>query len=252
MSQNLVVKSTMAQPLFSLNMPGVDELFPGFAPGDFAVLYGSPSVISLTSLLCIRAQLPAQLGGLGSNVVFIDGGNTFRLYKIARLAQLHQLNPRQALERIFISRAFTAYHLTSLILDKLEETVQYYNAKLVVISDIAGLFLDNDVPHEEAQRIYSQVISYLSSFAKKHQIIIVATYLPYSDDKRSTSFQEITCSKATTVLSLSKTVYTREVCLEKHSYFVLGTAELPSENLTLTDFMGAPNAGLTFVQKALA
>ena len=68
----------MAQPLFSLNMPGVDELFPGFAPGDFAVLYGSPSVISLTSLLCIRAQLPVQLGGLGSNVVFIDGGNTFR------------------------------------------------------------------------------------------------------------------------------------------------------------------------------
>jgi hypothetical protein len=29
--------------------------------------------------------------------------------------------------------------------------------------------------------------------------------------------------------------------LEKHPSFVLGTAELPSENLTLTDFM-APNA----------
>ncbi len=92
-----MAKPLMAQPLFSLNMPSVDELFPGFAPGDFAVLYGSPSVISLTSLLCIRAQLPTQLGGLGSNVVFIDGGNTFRLYKIARLAQLHQLNPRKCL-----------------------------------------------------------------------------------------------------------------------------------------------------------
>src|SRR5512136_2272644 len=135
MSQNLIVKPTMAQPYFSLNMPDVDELFPGFTPGDFAVLYGSRSVISLTSLLCIRAQLPAQLGGLGSNVVFIDGGNTFRLYKITRLAQLHHLNPRQALQRIFISRAFTAYQLTSLILDKLEETVQKYNAKLVVVSD---------------------------------------------------------------------------------------------------------------------
>ena len=96
MSQNLIVKPALAQPPFSLNMPGVDELFPGFAPGDFAVLYGSPSVISLTSLLCIRAQLPVQLGGLGSNVVFIDGGNTFRLYKIARLAQLHQLNPQRS------------------------------------------------------------------------------------------------------------------------------------------------------------
>jgi len=229
----------MAQPLFSLNMPGVDELFPGFAPGDFAVLYGSPSVISLTSLLCIRAQLPVQLGGLGSNVVFIDGGNTFRLYKIARLAQLHQLNPRQVLERIFISRAFTAHQLTSLILDKLEETIKNCNAKLVVISDIAGFFLDNDIPREEAQRVYSQIVSYLSSFARKHQIILIATYLPYSGNKRNSLLQEMTCARANTVLSFSKTEYTREVTLEKHPFFVLGTAELPSENLTLTDFMGA-------------
>ena len=239
MTQNLIVKSTMTQPLFCLNMPGVDELFPGFAPGDFAMLYGSPSVISLTSLLCIRAQLPAQLGGLGSNVIFIDGGNTFRLYKIARLAQLHQLNPRQVLERIFISRAFTAYQLTSLILDKLDETIKNCDAKLVVISDIAGFFLDNDIPHEEAQRVYSQIISYLASFAKKHRIILIATYLPYSDNRRNSLLQEITCSKANTVLSFSKTTYTREVTLEKHPFFVLGTAELPSENLTLTDFMGA-------------
>jgi len=239
MTQNLIVKPTMAQPLFSLNMPGVDELFPGFAPGDFAVLHGSPSVISLTSLLCIRAQLPAQLGGLESNVIFIDGGNTFRLYKIARLAQLHQLNPREVLERIFISRAFTAYQLTSLIHDKLEETVKNYNAKLVVISDIAGFFLDNDVAHEEAQRVYSQIISYLSNFAKEHQIIVIATYLPYHDSRRNGLLQELTCARASTVLSFSKTRYTREVTLEKHPYFVLGTAELPSENLTLTDFMGA-------------
>jgi hypothetical protein len=239
MSQNLIVKPTMAQPHFSLNMPDVDELFPGFTPGEFAVLYGSPSVISLTSLLCIRAQLPVQLGGLGSNVVFIDGGNTFRLYKIARLAQLHHLNPRQALERIFISRAFTAYQLTSLILDKLEETVQKYNAKIVVISDIAGFFLDTDVPNEEAQKVYSQIINYLSSFAKKHQIILIATYLPNSENGRNSLFQEITCTKAKTVLYFSKTAYTREITLEKHPSFVLGTAELQSDDLKLTDFMGA-------------
>jgi hypothetical protein len=240
MTQNLIVKPTMAQQqLFSLNMPGVDELFPGFAPGDFAVLYGSPSVMSLTSLLCIRAQLPTQLGGLGSNTIFIDGGNTFRLYKISRLAELHHLNPQEVLERIFISRAFTAYQLTSLILDKLEETIKAYNAKLVVISDIAGFFLDNDIPHEEAQRVYSQVIGYLSAFAKKHQIIVIATYLPYSDNRRSSTLQEITCAKANIVLSLTKTIYTREIALEKHPRFVLGSAELPSENLTLTDFMGA-------------
>ena len=237
MSQKLLVKHAMAQLLFPLNMPGVDELFPGFAPGDFAVLYGCPSVISLTFLLCVRAQLPVQLGGLGSNVVFIDGGNTFRLYKIARLAQLHQLNPKQVLERIFISRAFTAYQLTSLILDKLEETIKHCGAKLVVISDIAGLFLDKDIQNEEVQRVYSQIISYLSSFAKKHQIILIATCLPYYDNRRNSALQEITCSKTSTALSFSKTTYTQEVTLE-HPFFVLGTAELPSEKPAVNQFYG--------------
>ena len=239
MAQKLIMKPSLAQKqLFSLNMPGVDDLFPGFAPGDFAVLYGSPSVTSLTSLLCVRAQLPVQLGGLGSNVVFVDGGNTFRLYKIARLAQLHHLNPQEVLEHIFISRAFTAYQLTSLLMEKLEETVTKYNAKLVVISDIAGFFIDDDVPNEEAQSVYSQIVAYLASFAKQHDIIVVATYLPYQTSKRNAALQEMTYNKATTALSFCQTMYTREVSLEKHPSFMLGTAELPSENLTLTDFMG--------------
>ncbi len=238
MIQNTVGKPALIQPFFSFNMPEVDDLFPGFVPGDFAVLYGSPSIISLTSLLCVRAQLPTQLGGLASNVVFIDGGNTFRLYNIARLAQLHQLDPRQALNRIFISRAFTAYQLTSLIMEKLEETVKAYNAKVVIISDIAGFFLDEDVANEEAERVYSQIVSYLADFAKKHQIIVIATYLPYESKRRNSVLHHMTCTKATAVLCFNKTQYTREVALEKHPFFVLGTAELPSETVTLNNFMG--------------
>jgi len=249
MYQNLMMKPE-AQPRLSLNMPGVDDLFPGFTPGEFAVLQGSPSIISLTSLLCVRAQLPTQLGGLSSSVVFIDGGNSFRLYKIARLAQLNQLDPEEVLGRIFVSRAFTAYQLTSLIMEKLEQTISRYNAKLVVISDIAGFFLDNDVPQEEAQRIYSQIVSYLSNLARKLGIIIIATYLPYTDNKRNESLQEMTSQRASTVLSLSKTAYTREVTLEKHPSFVLGTAELPSENLTLTDFMGTDSGQMQTMQLA--
>jgi hypothetical protein len=71
MSQNLMVNAALSQPIFPLNMRGVNEVFPGFALGDFAVLKGSVS--SLTSLLCVKAQLPLQLGGLQSNVIFIDG-----------------------------------------------------------------------------------------------------------------------------------------------------------------------------------
>ncbi len=242
MSQNILVKPTLVntaakQELFSLNMRNVNDLFPGFAPGDFAVVYGSPSVISLTSLLCVRAQLPTQLGGLSSNVVFIDGGNTFRLYQVSRLAQLHHLDPKQALDKVYLSRAFTAYQMTSLIMERLKNAVEKYNAKLVIISDIAGLFLDKDIPEEEAKRVFSQIVAYLQNFARQNQIILIATYPPRQKSNRNAYLQTVTCERANVVLALKQTMYDREFTLEKHPRFMLGAAEYPTENLTLTDFL---------------
>ena len=204
---------------------------------DFVVLHGSPSVLSLSSLLCVRAQLPTSLGGLGSNVIFIDGGNTFRLYQIARLARLHQLDPKKTLKRIYISRAFTAYQLTSLILEKLDEVVKRYDAKLVVISDIAGLFLDKEIPDEEAGRVFSHIATYLSNFTKENQLILLSTYPPHQETRRNNFLHAITCGSANVVISLRKTRENREFVLEKHPYYVLDSARLPSENIALTDFM---------------
>ncbi len=237
MSQNILVKPAAKQTLLSLNMRNVNDLFPGFAPGDFAVVYGSPSVVSLTSMLCVRAQLPSQLGGLSSSVVFIDGGNTFRLYQVSRLAQLHHLDPKQALDQIYLSRAFTAYQMTSLIMERLKEAVEKYNAKLVIISDIAGLFTDKDIPDEEATQVFNQVIAYLQNFAREKQIILVATSPPHQSSSRNDYLQMVTCQKANVVLAIKQTLYDREFTLEKHPRLMLGSAEFPSENLTLNHFL---------------
>ena len=220
-------------------MRNIDQLLPGLATGDFALIHGSPAVLSLTVLLCIRAQLPPQLGGLGSNVVFIDGANTFRLYQIARLARSHQLDPKKALDRIYISRAFTAYQMASLILQKLEDAVTVYNAKLVIVSDIASMFLDKDVEDEEAKRIYSQITTRLLHFAREHQVIVVATYPPHIDNRRNIYLKALTTGRANVVIALKQSKYEREIILEKHPKFVLGSAELPSETLPLTAFMKA-------------
>jgi len=235
--QSTVVKTVSSQPLLSLNMRNINDLFPGLALGDFAVLHGSESVLSLASLLCVRAQLPVQLGGLGSNVVFVDGGNTFQLYHVARLARLHRLDPKQALERIYISRAFTAYQMTALVLEKLRETVKRYDAKLVVISDIAGFFLDKDVAEIEARRVYSQVTAYLQNFARENNVILVAAYPPHQESRRNSYLHAVTCGRASTVISLRQSRYEREFILEKHPHYVLRSAELPSETLTLDSFL---------------
>lgn len=205
--------------------------------GDFAVIYGSQSAQSLISLLCVKAQLPTQLGGLSSNVIFVDGGNSFRLYQVARLAQIHHMDPKKALDRIYVSRAFTAYQLTSLIMERLQGAVEKFNASFVVVSDLAGLFLDKDIPDEEARSVFRQTLAYLSSFAKKNQLILVATYPPHLSNERNLYLQTVTCEKANVVIALHQTKYDREFVLEKHSRFMLGSVELPSENLTLTQFM---------------
>jgi hypothetical protein len=239
LQQNTILETVESPPVLSLNMRNVSHLFPGFAIGDFAVLYGSNTVQSLALLICVRAQLPPKLGGLGGNVVFIDGGNTFKPNHIARLARLHELDPKQTLGQIYLSRAFTAYQMTALILEKLKETVKRYNAKLVIISDIAGFFLDKDVPEYEAHRVYSQVMAYLSNFAKENNVALIATYPPHKESKRNDFLQAVTCGKANVVISLNQTQYERDFVLEKHSRQMLGDALLPSENLTLEHFFRA-------------
>ncbi len=238
LSQNLLIKPKPAakHELLTLNVRCIDDLFPGFVPGDFALVYGSPAPTSLASLLCVRAQLPAQLGGLSSSVVYIDGGNSFRLYNISRLAQIHHLDPKQALNRIFIARAFTAYQMTALLMERLTDAVENYHSKVVIVSDIAGLFLDKDIPDDEAKRVYSQVVASLQSFASKHQVIIIATYKPRPSNNRSQYLQNVTSQKANVVIELKQTPYDREFVLEKHPRLMLGTADFPQENLTLVDF----------------
>lgn len=230
--QKLTVKSSTSQapqtPL-TFNLSDVDSLFPGFRAGDLAVLYGGETVTSLTALLCVRAQLPTFLGGLESDVVFIDCANSSSLSDIEHVAQLQRLNAQETLERVQNMRVYTAYRLTSLIMEKLQQAVETTDAKLVLISDIAGPFLRDNVDDQEARTVYSQIMNYLAGFAKKHQIIIVATYLTHENNKRNSVLQEITNAKANTVLRFTKTPYTSDVELEKHPSYMLGVVEFNPE-----------------------
>jgi hypothetical protein len=238
MSQNIVMPATLSQPVFPLNIISVNEIFPGFALGDFAVLKGS-SVLSLASLLCVKAQLPTQIGGLQSTVVFIHGGNTFRLYQIAQLAQIHHLNPKKVLDNIYISRAFTAYQAAALITHHLKEIIEKHNSKLVIISDLADIFLDKDISEVETQRIFNHVATFLSNFAKETQTIVIATYPPHEESSRNNLLHKQTCSRANVILSLSRNSYARRIALEKHPHLCACSVELPIESLTIADFAEA-------------
>lgn len=146
----------------SLGVPVVDEVFPGFENGDFVVLYGDDSLL-MSFVLCVRCVLPRNMGGLGSSVVFVDGGNSFSPYLIGDVARGYGLDPRIVLDRIYVSRAFTAYQFSALVLEKLEPFVNAKRAGLILVSDIASLFLDRDIPKTEAKDLFVKVCAKLSS-----------------------------------------------------------------------------------------
>src|SRR5690348_6310551 len=109
--------------------------------GQFVFLEGEASH-ALSLLLCVRATLPQCLD---SDVVFIDAGNLFDTYTVSQHSVNHGLENGQVQQRIHLSRAFTHHQVHSLIVERLTEALDEYEAKLAVVSDITALFCDPDV-----------------------------------------------------------------------------------------------------------
>jgi len=223
----------------AFGLGNVDQLFPGFVLGDFGVLYGLRACLSLSLLLSVRCQLPIERGGLDSSVVFVDGGNTFDLYEVSDISQQYGLDPKAVLERIFISRAFTAYQLTSLITDRLKYAVDRFRAKLVVVSDIAGSYLDRDVPKKEAMDVINKLTVFLSRFAVDNRVIVVATHSTRRTFARSVFLESALLGRASVVVRVRDSHRVLRFALEKHPVYRLGTVEFPSGGVTLREFMGA-------------
>ncbi|MDR2700648.1 MAG: hypothetical protein LBC12_07645 [Nitrososphaerota archaeon] len=235
LQQNTTSQTTKTLRL-TFNIPDIDELLPAFKEGDFAVLYGSQNVTFLLSQLCVRAHLPTKQGGLDSKAVFIDAANSSSLHSITQVAEHQQFEPQKILEQIQHFRAYTAYRLHSLLIETLEQIIETSDAKLVAISDIMCPFLTENVDPQEARMAYNQIMNYLSNFAKKHNIIIVATNLPHENNTRNKALQEITTTKIGVLLRLTKTPYTSEIELEKHPTYMLGIMDFNPETKKLTDF----------------
>jgi len=148
--------------------------------GQLAALHGQASH-SLSSLLCVRAVLPKP-EGRDSDVVFLDGGNSFDTYLISEHSIRHESDSQKVLERIHLSRAFTYHQLSRLIHEKLPNALDRFKAKLAVVSDITQLYCDPDVQTDlqkkrEALSIFRKDVGSLATIAEQKSVLIVVTNL---------------------------------------------------------------------------
>ncbi len=91
--------------------------------------------------LAVNVQLPKEKGGLDGDCVFIDTEKTFRPERIMQLAQAVGMDPKKALSRIKVARAFSSDHQI-LLAEKIPELIEKenLNVKLIVVDSLMGLF----------------------------------------------------------------------------------------------------------------
>ena len=223
----------------SFYIRSIDPKFPGFKLGDFAVMYGHPFCSNLLFRLCVCCQLPKEEGGLASSAILVDGGNTFNPYAISAIAREFGLDPKSTLEQVFISRAFTAYQLSALILETLENALKHYKSKLVLISSITNLFLDKDVPTKEAFEIFRQIVTRLSDLAIERDIIIVATCSNGEHSKRRIILESILLGKTRTTVKVAESKGRLQLTIQIHDSSDPFTVDISQNRATLQEFMEA-------------
>jgi len=221
----------------SLGVPVLNKVFSGFELGDFAVLHGHAASF-MSFVLSVRCQLPPNKGGLGSSVIFVDGGNSFNPYSVSEIAQSHGLDSKLVLEKIYISRAFTAYQLSSLILEKLESFLRRKRSKLLVVSDITSLFFDRDIPETEAKDLFMKVCAKLSEIAARKKSIVVTSYFPERRSKRGVFFEAFLFGRSNISVRLRKRGKILSFVLEDHPRINRFSMDLPTADYApLTNFM---------------
>jgi hypothetical protein len=201
----------------SLGFSRVDDAFPGFELGDFVALHGNAASF-MSFVLSVRSQLPLERGGLESSSTFVDGGNLFSPYSIAEIARDCGLDPKEALGRVYVSRAFTVYQLSLLILEKLHNVLKKNKSRLLIVSDITSLFLDRDVPKTEARELFIKVCSRLAQFASEKQAIVAVSYFPERRSSQSLFLEAVLFGKCNISIRLERRGRVFTFILEDHPH----------------------------------
>ncbi len=144
---------------------------------------GSPTFFvnfyNLIPKLTIKALLPRNYGGLESpTVTIIDGvirghSNHLDFYIFIDYAIQYGINVNSALERIIITRSFTAHRLANTVICKLSKMIQKCRSNIVIITDLFAT--DGQIHLSERRWLLSHIIKSIHDISES---IIAAVFSP--------------------------------------------------------------------------
>jgi DNA repair protein RadA len=150
-----------------LETQGVTEIFGEFGSGKS----------QLAHQLCLNVQLPPERVGLSGKAVYIDTENTFRPERIAHMAKALGLDPKQALENIYVARACTTDHQL-LLAEKAADLAKQGDVKLVVVDSLTSLFRSEYCGRgalAERQQKLGRHLAALHKLAELHDLAVLVT-----------------------------------------------------------------------------
>lgn len=127
--------------------------------------------------LSVMVQLPKNEGGVDGSAIYIDTEGTFRPERIASMAEARGLDPKEALDRIYVARVYTTSH-QMLMVHKAAEIAKEYNIRLIVIDSLTSLFRAEYVGRgtlAERQQKLGRHIHDLLKFAEKFNAAVIVT-----------------------------------------------------------------------------
>lgn len=221
----------------------LDKLHGHLNPGEIVFLSGDIRTLDLPHRFSVRGQLKAKEGGLNSSVLWLDGCNLFNPYRVGEFARELGLDSEEVLKKIYLSRAFTCYQMSSLALEKLWSAAEGFQAKLIIITGLPFLYLHSDIPKNEAVKAFKPVVKELGeSEERENALILITSFFTERGGEILSDLRSI----SDVILNLRSKKREVEIWLEDHpdkpnDKVVLGL-EAP-EAVPLDEYTGGDRAG---------
>lgn len=161
----------------------------------------------------------AQLGkgkGIGT-ALWLDGMNSFDPYLFSRYARKFGMKPNEALNNVYISRAFTYYQIASLIIEKMWQAIENFHPSLVIITGLMSLYNRSNTRRKKNFDFIGPILEELEKFReRKESILITDTQKVDEMDLLSTleSLSDIVISESNSETSFVDSKTSRAVTLE--------------------------------------
>lgn len=127
--------------------------------------------------LAVNVQLPPEKGGLDGDCLFIDTENTFSPERVAQIAEAAGLDPKKALKRIHVARAYNADYQMAL-LKKAPELIENNKIKLIIVDSLTSKFRTDFIGRgtlSDRQQKLGKHVADLHKLAEAYNLVVYVT-----------------------------------------------------------------------------